>query len=78
VRRGVRPFIPLSSEEHMPHEQEDARHTDRERTVRETREAGLRAQGGGSADDEAIRRAAAADTAADADQPSRSSDASTS
>lgn len=78
MRRSVRPFIPLWSEAHMPQEHENVRDTDRERVVRETREAGLRAQGGGSADEEAIRRAAGDGAAADTDQPSRSSDASTS
>lgn len=42
---------------------EDQEHLDRKlsertRTVRETREAGLRAQGGGAADEEEIRKAA--------------------
>lgn len=36
----------------------DRKLSKRSRTVRETREAGLRAQGGGSADEEEIREAA--------------------
>ncbi|HEV2149600.1 MAG TPA: hypothetical protein VGR37_19525 [Longimicrobiaceae bacterium] len=53
-----------------------AQNTDRERVVRESREAGLRSQGGGSADEEAIRKAAREGAGAEGDQPSGGSSGS--